>query len=198
MTSECLTFANVPSFLDGRFTNLTSEPLTVAEAMPHIRVTSASEASLIAGYISAARLWVENEISTSLGARTAYLYLDYFPDDEIEWHFPPLNSVTSLQYVDSDGTTQTLSSSLYRVSTARRPPIIKPVYGQIWPVTYVGANAVTITASVGYTTPSSVPECAKQAIRYLTAMYFENREPMEEDLRVVKRTLDPIRWRGDI
>lgn len=197
MTDTCLLFANTRHFLDGRQTAPAIEPLSPGEIVEHARANE-DEATVIADYISAARAWVENQVNLALGQRTVTLYMDEFPSWDVELRFPPLNSVTSIVYLDSSGTSTTLSTSLYRVDTTSRPPRITPAYGQFWPVTYSVSNAVTITASVGYTTTASVPQAAKQAIRYLAAMMYENREPTDEDLRIVNRILDPIRWEGAI
>lgn len=198
MTSDCLTFANISSYLDGRLTAPAIEPLSPGEVSEHARVDGSEESKLVAGYIAAAREWVENQITMSLGQRTVTLYLDEFPDGTVEVRFPPLVSITSIVYLDSAGTSTTLSSSLYRVSTTKRPPEIEPAYAQVWPVTYPVANAITITAVVGYTTVASVPQCAKQAIRYMAALMYQQREPTEEDLSIVRRILDPIRWEGSV
>lgn len=176
----------------------TFEPLDARETADHIRAgDDAAVISLINDYLLVAREWVENEVQVSLGQRTVTLYLDWFPSWEIEIRLPPLQSVTSIVYLDTSGTSTTLSSTLYRVDTVHRPGRIEPAYSQIWPVTYPVNKAITITATVGYTSADLVPACAKQAMRILAKMMFDSGGGMCDDgLDAVRRILDPIRWEG--
>lgn len=176
----------------------TFEPLDASDVADHIRAgDDASVRNLINDYLLVAREWVENEVQISLGQRTWTLYLDCFPCWEIELRLPPVQSVTSIAYLDTDNTSQTLSASLYRVDTDGKPGRIVPVYGQIWPYTYPTTKAVTITATVGYTSAGLVPACAKQAMRILTKMMYDGGGGMcESELDAVRRILDPIRWEG--
>lgn len=197
MHSSTCTFLNVPSTMDGRFSAPAEEPLSVEELASHLRVDGPDESRLLGEYIAAARGWVENEINVSLGQRTIILYLDYFPEDgPVEVRFPPLQSVTSIVYLDGSGTSQTLSSTLYRVDAVSRPGRIEPAYGEVWPETYEGIKTITITAVVGYSTTASVPQCAKQAIRLYAGAMYQNREPTEVEYDAMRRILDPLRWEG--
>lgn len=173
------------------------EPLDAHETADHLRAGDDSETiGLISDYLLAAREWVENEIQTSLGQRTLTLYMDEFPR-EIEIRMPPLQSVTSIVYLDSSGTSQTLSSSLYRVDTTSKPGRIEPAYGELWPYTYNVIKAITVTCVVGYTGPALVPACAKQAMRILAKMMFDGGGMLCADgLDSVRRILDPLRWSG--
>lgn len=193
-----IAFTDIKSTLDKNFTGVTAEPVDLADVLLHARVDGLEESESCAAYITSARIWVENELDTALAQRSVTLTLDEFPDDEIEFRFPPLNSITSIVYLDSSGASTTLSTSLYRVDTAGRPPRITPAYGQLWPYTYPVTSAITITASVGYSSAASVPVCAKQAIYYLAALMFKNREPSPEDLSIVRRILDPLRWTSEV
>lgn len=176
----------------------TFEPLDPSEVADHVRAGSdPAMISMIADYLLVSREWVENEVKTSLGQRTLTLYLDEFPCWEIEVRFPPLQSVTSIVYLDTDGSSQTLSASLYRVDTTGKPGRITPAYGEIWPNAQCVTRAVTVTATVGYTSAELVPACAKQAMRILTKIMLDNGGIICEDgLDSVRRILDPIRWGG--
>jgi uncharacterized phiE125 gp8 family phage protein len=195
MLTWIMIFANVTSSLV--LGTPSFEPVAADELSIHSHIDSPDGQELLTQYLAAARAWVENEVKSALTTRTATLYLDCFPDWEVEIRMPPLASVTSVVYLDSAGDSQTLSSSLYRSDTTSKPARITPAYGEIWPVTYDVTNAVTITATVGYTA-SAVPECAKQAIRFMAGLMFEHREPTDADLYVVRRILDPIRWDGSV
>jgi uncharacterized phiE125 gp8 family phage protein len=189
------------TFLNTKFTLVlgspTFEPVMPDELSIHAHVDAPDGQELLTQYLAAARAWVENEVKLSLTTRTATLYLDAFPYWDIEVRMPPLVSVSSIAYLDYNGSSQTLSASLYRVDATSKPGRITPVYGELWPDTIDTTNAVTVTATIGYT-QGNCPEAAKQAIRFLAAMMFEHREPAEVDLHVARRILDPIRWDGSL
>lgn len=113
--------------------------------------------------------------------RTYQLKLDKFPRWEIMLPRPPLSSVSSISYVDGDGATQTLSSSLYLVSTSSKPGRVTPAYNEVWPETRNIIDAVTVTYVAGYgATSASVPQRARQAILLMVGTWFENREGVSD------------------
>lgn len=194
--SCCDTFLNIKTSLV--LGTQSFEPVSVDDFQAHSHIDASDGTELLTQYLLAAQAFVENECKTALTTRTATLYMDCFPDWEVELRMPPLVSVTSIAYLDTNGDSTTLSSSLYRVDATSKPGRITPVYGGVWPVTQTTTNAVTITATVGYSSASLVPECAKQAIRLMAGLMYENREPTQADLYVVRRILDPIRWDGSV
>lgn len=154
-----------------------TEPITVAEAKQHMRVDNDDEDLLISSYITAARRWCEEYTRRSFINTTWVAKLDYFPSWMIELEKCPLSSVTSIAYVDTNGTTQTLSSSLYSVSTHSTPGLLTPAYGQTWPSTRAQMDAVTITFVAGYgTAATSIPQTIRNAVKIMTAHLYENRE----------------------
>lgn len=191
-------FADVVSTFDWRTQTPTFEPLNASDTADHIRASNDSATvALIEDYLRAAREWIEGEVNVALCQRTAYLYLDMFPQWAIEIRVPPLQSVTSIVYLDAAGDSQTLSSSLYRVDAVHKPGRIEPAYQQIWPVTYPVNKAVTVTAVIGYANTDSVPACAKQAMRFMAKMMLDTGGAMCDDgLMAAKRMLDPLRWEG--
>lgn len=197
-TSTYPNFVDIASTFDWRTQTTTFEPLNASETTDHLRIDNDSAmVGLITDYLLVARQWIESEINVALAQRTAYLYLDCFPSWDIEIRVPPLQSVTSIVYLDSAGTSTTLSSSLYRVDAVRKPARIEPAYQQIWPVTYPVNKAVTITVVIGYASESAVPACAKQAMRFMAKMMLDSGGIMCEDgLQAVRRMLDPLRWEG--
>lgn len=157
-------------------TGPTLEPVSLIEAKAHCRIGISDDDGLLAGYLIAARDFVESFIYRRLMTQTWDLKLDGFPAC-IEIPTGPLQSVTSIQYVDTAGATQTLSASLYEVDSSSAVPRISPKYGQVWPSTYDQLNAVTIRIVLGYgSNPGSVPESIRLAILLLVGHWYENRE----------------------
>ncbi len=91
---------------------------------------------------------------------------------------PNLITVTTLKYVDTAGTQQTLVENTdYTVDIQSTPGRIYPVFSGVWPTARVVRNAIEVVFTAGYgATRSSTPDTVKQAILLLLAHYFENRE----------------------
>jgi uncharacterized phiE125 gp8 family phage protein len=87
--------------------------------------------------------------------------------------------VSSVQYVDTDGVTQTAAASVYQVSTEDEPAWIEEAYGQSWPSTRATSDSVIITYTAGYgAAGSSVPAAIRQAMLLMVGQWYENREPV--------------------
>lgn len=163
----------------------TFEPLSVAEAMAHCRIDTNADDTYVEGLISVAREWCEDSTATCIVTSTWALSMDDWPTttlsgvdaNRIVLPRPPLQSVSSIQYVDTDGTTQTLSTDVYAVDTSS--PYQSRVtlkYAQAWPSIRSVANAITITYVAGYTSAANVPPRIKHAMKLLIGHWYENRE----------------------
>lgn len=141
-----------------------SEPLTLAEAKTWLRIDESADDSRVAAMIAAAREVIEEHTGRQLITATWRLTLDEFPEWAIDLPRGPVQSITAVQYVDTAGDTQTLSSASYRFVAAQN--LIEPAYGLSWPITRSQAGAVTIDYVSG---TSTAPERAKQAMRFLLA-----------------------------
>jgi uncharacterized phiE125 gp8 family phage protein len=162
----------------------TQEPMSLVEAKDHLRETSSDQDGLIAGYILAAREMVESATHRRLITQT----LDYTIDDgwpcevvngydrlRIRLPVNPVQSVTSITYVDSSGSNQTLSSSLYVLRADGPVAYIDPTYGSSWPTPRCQPVAVTVRFVAGWTL-SDVPNPLMQAMRMLVGHFYQNRE----------------------
>lgn len=159
-------------------TATTAEPVTWDDFAAHCRIDSTGERTVIEAYLTAARVLAEQQSHRALMQRTVTLNLDRFPSGRriLELPRPPLASVTSITYLDSAGSTQTLASTDYIVDRAGMPGRVQPIEGQVWPTAADRIAAVTITYQAGATASSNVPETDKQAIRMLVGHWFANRE----------------------
>lgn len=178
----------------------TTEPVSISDIRTHIRIDHTEEDSILLGYLLAARSQLERDTRRALISQTWVLRMDRFPEWDVYLSPCPVASVSSITYVDVDGATQTLSSSLYRVDATSEPARIEPAWGETWPSTRSVSNAVTITFTAGYGAETSVPQLAKQAIRMLVAHWYMNREAV--DVRGMSIPLgyeaivDRLRWSG--
>jgi uncharacterized phiE125 gp8 family phage protein len=166
------------------FTGPTDEPLTVQEAKDWARITESEDDDLVQGLIRAARCHVEQLTGRALLTQTWDLYLDCFPW-QIDVPRPPLQSVTSIKYIDTEGVLQTLASSEYTVDAKSEPGRIVPAYGKVWPSTRYEPNAVQVRFVAGYglealDIDARAPEL-RQAIGVLVGTMYEQRETRTPD-----------------
>lgn len=154
------------------------EPVTLNEARDFMRVDYDDDDALIKELIKAARRHAENVTERAFINQTWTLGLDCFWGSSVLYlPRPPLSSVTSITYVDTDGNSQTVAASTYSVDTTHEPGRVWLAYGQTWPTPRAERNAVTVTYVAGYgAAASSVPETARIAIKMMVSDMYENRD----------------------
>lgn len=178
-----------------------AEPIDLTAAKAHLRVIGSAEDALITSLAKAARESVEHYTGRSLVATTWRQSGAAFADS-IELMKSPVSSITSIQYVDDLGATQTLSASVYRLVAASDPASGTParvelVDGESWPAVAVRPDAVRITFVAGYANAAAVPASIVAAISLVLTDLFENRSAQAKDLGqvnpTVERLLNPFR-----
>lgn len=159
-----------------------TEPITTSEAKTHLRVDFSTDDTYIDTLITSARQFTESYVGQTLVTTTWDLYLDGFGDcdyrvgDYIRLPMGPVQSITSISYLDENNASQTWTSTKYRLDTATLPGRVLPVVGETYPTTYPTTNAVTIRFVAGYGAASAVPLSLKHAVKILVAHLYENRE----------------------
>ena len=161
-----------------RITGPASEPVTATEVYRHLRLVEDDTEKAYADAVAVvAREWVEQHTGRALLQQTYEVTFDHWWDGYVELPYPPLQSVTSVKYIDNDGVEQTLSSSLYDVFTGDPIGRIQWAYDASAPVARGEPGAIRIRFVAGYADADAVPEGLKQSILLLAAQWFENREP---------------------
>lgn len=155
----------------------TTEPITLAEAKLHLRVTNNSEDNLITALIKSAMGLCEEETCSLIMPQVWEKTLDNFPN-AIELETYPVSSIVSVKYLDTSGVEQTLSSVSYTLDNAgdRRSSWVVPAHGYIWPSTYSGINGVKVRFNAGYADAASVPQPLKQWMLLQIGHWYANRE----------------------
>lgn len=180
-------------------TGPTLEPVTLAEAKNHLRYVDNDEDPLINALITSARLTVESQTARQLVTATWKLHLDFFPAGDIEIRKPPVASISSITYFDTQGDQQTWDASKYETDLVSEPARIRPAHNETYPSTrWHKLNAVTIEFVAGKAV-DDVDQRAKQAILLLVAHAFENREAVSgrvmHDVPFAAACLiDSLRW----
>lgn len=154
------------------------EPVTVKEAQDWLRVDYDDDVETIRALIKAARQHAEVYTERAFINQTLTYSVDCFwGSDVLHLPRPPLSSVSSITYVDTDGNTQTVSSSIYSVDTDSEPGRVYRAYSQTWPTPRQQRNAVTVTYVAGYgSSKTNVPDAIRTAIKMMVADMYENRE----------------------
>lgn len=140
--------------------------------------TNSTEDPYLTTLITVARMTCEDTTKRKLITQTWQQYYDCFPASKwFELYLPPLQSVTSVQYKDINGSTQTFSSSLYHVSSSGERARICLNDGESWPDTARLLDSVWVTMVVGYgSTRASVPAALRQGMLTLIGHMYNMRE----------------------
>lgn len=168
----------------------TTEPVAVSELRDHGYVSTNGQDSNISSFIAAARDYAEKRISRQMLTATWDLRLDYFPRRQygdryrdygqfsaLEIHKCPVQSVTSVKYIDTAGVEQTMDPSTYVVDVHDEPARITPTFGLYWPIARLMTNAITVRFIAGYgDTVAAVPPNIKHWIKLAAQSLYENRE----------------------
>lgn len=165
----------------------TMDPVSLSDVKAHLNVSHNDDDSLLTSYLKAATNFVEQRTNRCFVHQTRVCKMRTFADTRYvhgrRIYLPrsPLSSVTSISYIASDGTTTTLPSSDYIVSTGDKPGRISEAYNATWPDTRVYDDNVTITYVVGHSSSSTgVPPQAALAIEQLVAHWYRTREPVAQ------------------
>ena len=164
-------------------TAATATPVSIDEVKQHLNVSISDDDALLSGYIKAATAMLEARTGRCFVTQTRTLKMNGFTDGRyvhgrtIQPPRSPLKSVTSIAYLNSVGTSTTVASSDYVVSTGEKPGRISEAYNATWPGTYGQADDVTITYVAGHSTVASgVPTNVQHAIKMVVGHWYRNRE----------------------
>lgn len=170
------------------------EPLTLQECKDFLRVSGSANDALITRLLRAAREHAEAVMDRSIITQTIRYERGAFCDRM----FLPrgrVRSVTSVKYVDSAGTEQTLAASQYTLlNPSAGASYIVRAWEVVWPTIRSVPDAVRVTYVAGYEPTqgsptdlvSGVPEKVRTAILKLLQCDYddlkrEDREALRQD-----------------
>lgn len=148
----------------------------------------------LSSQIRAAAAAVEKQYGLGLLTQTVLQYHDGFPcasDTPLLLRIAPLISVTSIQYVDSAGDTQTWSASQYASGHYNQTAFIVPKIGYSWPIGLAHRpDAVIITYQAGFgAKASTIPADIRSALLLTIGWMYENREDAPSTLPLASQNL---------
>ncbi len=168
------------------------EPITLAQAKQHLRVDHPDDDELIEDLITVARVAAEDRCGRSLISCGWRLTADNF-SPALELPNPPLISVQSVKYFDTDGTERTIDPKCYFVDAVSEPSVVVPAVGYTWPLTQDRVNAVVVDYTCGYgVQASAIPRPIVQWIKLAIGDMYENRNASSDRPNVPQNFADAL------
>jgi uncharacterized phiE125 gp8 family phage protein len=113
-------------------------PVDLTELKDHMVIEHTTDDTLIEFHINSVVSYLDPPygiLGRAMVTQTLQYWIEKFPAGKIlKLPFPPLQSVTTVKYYDSDEVLQTLPSALYTVVTQGEPGYIELDAGESWPV----------------------------------------------------------------
>lgn len=185
-------------------TKPTQEPIGLDDVKNHLNLLNNDHDTYLSGLIVAARRQCETITHQTAMSTTFEMSLRCFPPDGvIEIPSPPLQSVESITYTDTDGAAQTLASSEYVEKTDSMPGAVLRAYGSVWPSTRRSgvARPVVVRYVAGYASRDDVPQEFKQAMMLLIGHWWMVRESVAQvefsEVPMSAKSLLSCVWHGD-
>lgn len=185
-------------------TGPSSQPITRLEAASFARISkriSDEQGAVIDGLIAEAVAHAETITDRQIMTATFDAKYGAFPTDNARTEVgagrghlalllprSPVQSVSSVSYVDADGATQTLVADTdYVVLTSDIRTTLEPAYGKNWPTARTQSHAVTVRFVAGYASADVVPQAFKDYVKTVVAYRFDNRHmaPLPSHARIL-------------
>ena len=150
-------------------------PVTLSEVKAFCNVSIDDDDTLLTSFMTAATNHAEHVTGLRLVSQTLDLYLDGFPaGNEAILLDPPVQSVTSVTYIDDDGDEQTFAAENYILDAVSEPARLALAYDAEWPDTRWIINAVVVRFVSGVA-QADVPEEVKTYIKAFVLHLYDGR-----------------------
>jgi uncharacterized phiE125 gp8 family phage protein len=150
------------------------EPVSLDEAKAYLRVEHGDDDDLIAALLAGSRIHVEAQTQRALITQSWRITADLWPEDgRLAIRPAPLQALNAARVYDADGATRAIDPQSFVFDRGASALVFAP-----WALPAPGRSAAGIEIDVvcGYGDAAiDVPEPLRQAIRLLTAHWYENR-----------------------
>jgi len=161
------------------------EPVSLAEAKAHLRITGTSEDLLVASLTTAARVHLELALSCAFVTQSWSWFLDDWPRRQrLELPLGPVQSIAAIRVLTVGDVVTTVSPESYLLTGRAHPPRLALADRRYWangaPQPAYAANGIEIEFVAGFgDDPGDVPQSIRQALLLLIAHWYEQRAPIE-------------------
>lgn len=180
-----------------RVSESTALAVDLDDLKDHLRITSTYEDVMLRTYIRTATRQAEHLTGRSLCTATYQYTLSSF-SDEIELPVAPvITSQVSITYLDSSGSTQSLSTNVYYIDDSSDQCAIRLRYGSTWPDVYPEPDRITIEYVAGYEVSSltgqpDIPQDIKLWVMMRAGDMYRQRETVGREDEVVSTWTDGL------
>ena len=155
-----------------------AEPVTLAEAKAHLRVTHGEEDALIGALITSARRVAEAKTGLCFIAQEWTVFRDTWPEDGL--FTLPLSPVLAIEdlavHGEEEGQRAVIEPSHYVSDLASRPARLMLRGSRQWQKPGRALNGISITLQAGFgPAPDDVPQPLRQAVLMLVAHWYAHR-----------------------
>lgn len=153
------------------------EPVTLAEAKAHLRITHSDEDALLGALIASARRVAEARTGLCFIAQGWTVFRDGWPEDGvIDIPLAPVIEVEELAVYGEDDETAVIEASHYVVDLASRPARLMLRGSRQWPRPGRWLNGIGIKLRAGFGVDAqSVPRPLRQAVLLMVAHLYAHR-----------------------
>lgn len=153
------------------------EPVSVEEARAQVELEEGDTTfdTLLNAYRKAARQHAERVTDQKLVTQTVKLRASAWADLE-RLPIGPIATVTKVEYLDSAGDLQELSTATWEAVIAGLQCEVRAKIGQTFPAVRPASDAIQLTVTAGYGAAAAVPEDLKLAQLLMIGDWFAHRE----------------------
>ena len=156
-------------------------PVSVADMNAHLRLNDTTENALVSDWIEAAAFMFLSATGYALTSTSLRLNLDCFPARTVFIPRHPVTSITSVQYLDTAGSWQTVSGSDYTSDIKSVPARVTFKDTFAAPTLHPTAVPnVRVNFVAGHALAASCPKLALVAVKQLVGHYYRQREAYGE------------------
>lgn len=160
-----------------------AEPLTLAQAKAHLRITHDADDDVINALIRAAREMCESHTRLALVTRGCSLFLDRWEKDVLEIPVPPLQEVEVINVYDAEGNPSEFPATSYTTDTHSRPGRIAIIGAPPLPGLALSGIEIQFTAGFG-DAPEDVPNALREGmLRFVAHLYLNRGDAPETAIR---------------
>ena len=170
-----------------------TEPISLAEAKAHLRLTPSDDDAYITKLIKTARQSIEAQTGLGLISQGWSVFLDNWPEQGvIELPLAPVLDIADIKVYGDDDTFAIIDPAHYYEDKVSRPARIILRGSRSWAAPGRVANGIEILLTIGFT---SVPEPLREAILQLVGHWHETRgdETVDEKPLALSQLIQPYR-----